>query len=101
MKKLILIVVLIVSSIGCRDPFHGGGIITDKGVDYIHIKVMFESFDIKYCDKDKNVVEMYWIKLNSCDDKIYVNLFTWEDNNVNDFIIIKSKHSDLRFTTEY
>jgi hypothetical protein len=101
MKKLILIVFLIVSLIGCRDTFNGSGIIIDKGIDYVNIKVMLDNFDVRYCDKEKNVIDMYWIKLNTCKDKIYINLFSWEDCEKGQFIILGPEHSDNRFESEY
>lgn len=101
MKKLFLIVISVVMLIGCRDPFHGGGVVTDKGVDYIDVKAICDGFNIASTDKDKNVIEMYWIRLNTVDDKIYINLFTWEDTDINEFIVIRPEHSDLRFETEY
>ena len=101
MKKIILIVFLIVVSIGCRDSFHGGGIVTDKGVDYIDVKALTEGFDISSTDKDKNTIEMYWIRLNTCDDKIYINLFSYEDMDTGEFIILGPEHSDIRFDTDF
>jgi hypothetical protein len=102
MKKLILIVLLIVSLIGCRDPLHGGGFVTDKGVDYIDVQAMLDGFGIKESGKgEKNIIEMYWIKINTCEDKIYINLFSWEDTEINEFILIGPEHSDDRFVTEY
>jgi hypothetical protein len=101
MKKLILIVLLIVNLIGCRDPLHGGGFVTDKGIDKIDVQAVLNGFDIKNTDRDKNFIEMYWIKINTCEDKIYINLFSWEDTEINEFILIGPEHKDLRFETEY
>ena len=101
MKKIILIVMLIVISIGCRDGFNGSGMVTDKGIDKIDVKALMTGFNITSTEKDKNTIEMYWIRLNTCDDKIYINLFSWEDFGVGEFIVLGPEHSDLRFETEY
>ena len=60
MKKLILIAMLFISLIGCRNSFNGSGVITDKGVDKVDVRAMFDNFKITSTEKDKNTIEMYW-----------------------------------------
>lgn len=101
MKKIILIVFLIVSLIGCRDPFNGSGFITDKGIDKIDVQALMNGIQIKNTDSDIKYIEMYWIRLNTCEDKIYINLFSYEDMEKGEFVILRPEHSDIRFETEY
>lgn len=100
MKKF-LIAMLFISLIGCRNGFNGSGIITDKGIDKVDVKAMMDGLNITSTEKDKNTIEMYWIRLNTAEDKIYINLFSWEDTDLNEFIIIGPEHSDLRFETDF
>lgn len=100
MKKF-LFIIFVLCLIGCRDGFNGSGFVTDKGIDKTDVKALFDSFNIVSTDKDKNIIEMYWIKLNTCDDKIYINLFSWEDMDKGEFIVLGPEHSDIRFETEY
>lgn len=101
MKKIILIIMLIVSLTSCRDGFNGSGIITDKGIDKINVIALMNGVSIKSADADTKYVEMYWIRLNTCDDKIYINLFSYEDMDTGEFIVLGPEHSDIRFDTDF
>ena len=101
MKKIILIVMLIVSLIGCRENLNDRGTITDKGIDRINMKALFDSIDIESTANDKNFQELYWIIINSSEEKIYINLFTYESFDVGEYIILGPEAADIRFSKEW
>lgn len=100
MKKF-LFIIFVLCLIGCRNGFNGSGMVTDKGIDKIDVIALMNGVSIKSADADTKYVEMYWIRLNTCDDKIYVNLFSWEDMDKGEFVVLGPEHSDIRFETDF
>jgi len=101
MKKIILIVILIVSLIGCRENLNDRGTIVDKGIDRINVKAMMDGLSIESTENDKNFQELYWIVINSSEAKIYINLFTYESFDVGEYIILGPEAADIRFQKEW
>ena len=101
MKRIFLILVLIISLISCKGGFNGSGIVTDKGIDKVDVVALMNGISIKSSDADTKYIEMYWISLNTCEDKIYINQFSWEDMDKGEFVVLGQEHSDNRFETEY
>jgi len=101
MKKIILIVVLIVSLTSCRYNLSDRGTIYDKGIDKVNVKAMMDGLSIESTEKDKNSIDMYWVKLHKSDEKIYVNLFTYEDYDIGDYIVLGPEAADIRFQKEW
>lgn len=101
MKKIILIVMLIVNLIGCRENLNDRGTIIDKGIDRVNVKALFDSISIESTEKDKNFQELYWIVIDSSEEKIYINLFTYESFDVGEYIILGPEAADIRFQKEW
>jgi hypothetical protein len=96
-----LIVMLIVSLIGCRDiKKTESGIIAEKFIEIINVKALFDSMSIESTKKDKMSQELYVVKIKGNEAKIYINLFCYENYDVGDEIVF-SDCGDIRFETEY
>lgn len=100
MKKLLVVWFIVLIILGCKN-LKGQEYIIAKGIDKIDITAMIDGIQIKSTDADSKYQELYWIKVQGCDNKIFINQFCYETIEVGGFITLGPENEDIRFTTEY